>query len=158
MHFALGILPCRERQCLNQWIMLTARSWFCEGRSLKKSLDNCSNGCWALHSKPTHQLPFSWSWKRKHIFYSSMAIAEMLTELKSLQQYLILRSLVGVFGAGMLTFSCPAFSPTWASIPDSWYMLVFICTPFLANTGMFTPMWVTNSTATDGFATSSACI
>lgn len=72
--------------------------------------------------------------------------------------YLILRSFVGVFGAGILNFSCPAFILTCASIPDSWNILELISTPLLANSGMFIPRCVTNSIATEGLAMSSACI
>lgn len=71
--------------------------------------------------------------------------------------YLILRSFTGTFGAGMLNFSCPAFTLTCASIPDSWNILEFISTPLAANSGMFTPRCVTNSTATEGLAMRSAC-
>lgn len=58
----------------------------------------------------------------------------------------------------MTTFSCPAFRAIRASRPDSWKKLVFIWTPLLAKSGMMVPILVTNSTDTEGFATSSAWI
>lgn len=71
--------------------------------------------------------------------------------------YLPLSSLTGLVGEGTMNFSCPAFKATCISRPVSWKKLVFIWIPVLEKSGMTMPMFVTNSTDTEGFVTSSIC-
>lgn len=70
---------------------------------------------------------------------------------------MILKSFVGLMGAGMVSLALFGPKETLAVRPLSWNMLVCISSPELTNSGRWAPIWVTNSTPADGMKATSLC-